>query len=307
MRLSITYPMVQPGYDPAFVTQEGLTRFAQTAEEAGLDAIAFTDHPAPTHKWVESGGHDALDPFAALAFCAAVTTRLRLMPNIAVLPYRSPFVVAKAVATIDRLSGGRFTLAVGAGYLRGEFEALGVPYDERNERFDEALDVLRGVWNQDDFSLDGAGFSASGQTARPRPVQDRVPIWIGGNSARARQRVADHGDGWAPFPAPPGLSRTAKTPSLVTDDDLAETLDDLWARVEAAGRHRSEIDVSWHCRAGGNPLSDDFDTDVHQEGLARLADLGVTWCGVGVDGRDLEAALDGLGKIGDRVVEPSRS
>jgi alkanesulfonate monooxygenase SsuD/methylene tetrahydromethanopterin reductase-like flavin-dependent oxidoreductase (luciferase family) len=107
----VTYPLIAHPYDPEFVSHDALARFARTAETAGFDGIGFTDHPAPSHKWLQAGGHDALDPFAALAFGAAVTERLLLIPNIVVLPYRNPFLVAKSVATIDALSGGRFVLA----------------------------------------------------------------------------------------------------------------------------------------------------------------------------------------------------
>ena len=89
-----------------------------------------------------AGGHQTLDPFVALAFAAAVTKRLRLLTYLAVVPYRNPFLLAKAAATLDRLSGGRFILGVGSGYLKTEFFALGVDFDERNALFDEALDVL---------------------------------------------------------------------------------------------------------------------------------------------------------------------
>ncbi len=100
-----------------------------------------------------------------------------------VLPYRNPFVVAKAGATLDLLSGGRFTLAVGAGYLKREFAALGVDLDERDELFDEALDVIKAIWTGDDVGFEGRHFSARGVTAHPRPVSDpHPPIWIGGNS-----------------------------------------------------------------------------------------------------------------------------
>ena len=108
MRFSVTYPLVTHPYNPEFVTKEGLTRFAVAAEGSGFDGIGFTDHPAPTDRWLKAGGHDALDPFAALAFVAAVTERMLLIPNIVVLPYRNPFLVAKSIATIDALSGGRF-------------------------------------------------------------------------------------------------------------------------------------------------------------------------------------------------------
>jgi probable F420-dependent oxidoreductase len=296
----VTYPLVSHPYSAELVTKEALVRFAQTAEAAGFDGIGFTDHPAPTHRWLQAGGHDALDPFAALSFVAAVTDRLRLIPNIAVLPYRNPFVVAKAVATIDALSGGRFTLAAATGYLRGEFRALGVDFERRNELFDEAVEVLRGIWSTDDFAYEGSTFSASGQTANPKPR--RIPIWIGGNSGRARQRVADLGDGWNPFPAPAVLARTAKTPALETVEDLARLLDDLWARVDEAGRARDEIDVSFSTRAGGDPGSDDFDAPARRAELDQLAALGVTWVGATVPGDSLGSALEGLERYGEAVI-----
>jgi probable F420-dependent oxidoreductase len=299
--------MVAGPYDPALVTGDGLRRFAVAAERAGFDGIGFTDHPAPTRRWLEAGGHDALDPFAALSFVAAVTERIRLIPNIVVLPYRNPLVVAKAVATVDVLSGGRFTLAVGTGYLRGEYEALGVPIEERNQRFDEAVEVLRGIWSTDDFDYEGTGFRARGQTARPRPVQAPVPLWVGGNSGRSRQRVAAGGQGWAPFPAPAGLARTARTPALETADDLAGLLDDLWVRVERAGRDRAEIDVAFSCPAGGSPASASFDPDAHRDGLAELAGLGVTWVQVGIPGDDLHRAVETLARYGDLVIAPHRT
>ena len=105
----MTYPLLPHPYNPELTTKAALTRFCEVAEAAGFAGIGFTDHPAPTHKWLHAGGHDALDPFTALSFCAAVTDRLRLIPNILVLPYRNPFLVAKAAATLDALSGGRFT------------------------------------------------------------------------------------------------------------------------------------------------------------------------------------------------------
>lgn len=299
----MTYPIAAHPSNPAFFTGETVAEFARAAEAAGFSGIGFTDHPAPSHKWLQAGGHDALDPFAALAFVAAVTERLRLIPNIVVLPYRNPFVVAKAVATIDALSGGRFTLATATGYQRSEYRALGVDFDQRNELFDEAIDVLRGVWSTDDFAVEGTGFSASGQTAIPKP--GRVPIWIGGNSQRSRQRVADVGDGWNPFPAPAVLARTAKTPVLETVDDLAVMLDDLWHRVDAAGRDRSTIDVAFAAAAGGHPGEDGFHAGAHLDELRQLEALGVTWNGVRVPGDSVPAAIAALDRYGREVVAAS--
>ena len=306
MQFSVTYPLVSHPCAAELVTKDALVRFARAAEAAGFDGIGFTDHPAPTHRWLEAGGHDALDPFAALAFCGAVTDRIRLIPNIVVLPYRNPFIVAKAVATIDALTDGRFTLAVATGYLRGEYRALGVDFEERNRLFDEALEVLRGVWTTDDFAYEGSTFSARGQSANPKPAKV-PPIWIGGNSALSRQRVAASADGWTPFPAPARLAQTSKTPPLETVEDLAALLEDLWKRVDAVGRDRRAIDVSFGCAAGGNPASDAFDADAHRAGLADLADLGVTWVGVGVPGDSIDHAIETLIRYGEQIISPHRS
>ena len=110
MRFTFTHPMHSHPYNPELVTGSGIATVAAAAEAAGFHGFGFTDHPAPSQRWLESGGHDAVDPFVAMGFAAARTTTLRLIPNIVVLPYRNPFVVAKAGATLDLLSDGRFTL-----------------------------------------------------------------------------------------------------------------------------------------------------------------------------------------------------
>src|SRR3546814_10788411 len=109
------------------------------------------------HDWRISGWSSDVcsSDLVALTFVAAVTERIRLIPNICVLPYRNPFIVAKSIATLCMLSDDRFTLAAGTGYLRGEYRALGVDADERNDRFDESLEVLRGIWTTDDFKQIG--------------------------------------------------------------------------------------------------------------------------------------------------------
>lgn len=303
MKFAVTYPLVTHPYNPEFLSKDGLVRFATAAEKAGFSGIGFTDHPAPTDRWLQAGGHDALDPFAALAFVAAVTDTIRLIPNVVVLPYRNPFLVAKAVATIDALSDQRFTLAVGTGYLKGEYKALGVDFDSRNTQFDEALDVLRGVWTQDDFSYEGSTFTAHGQTVNPQP--GHVPIWIGGNSKLSRRRVAQRGDGWVPFPAPRQLATTAKTPPLETVEDLAGMLDYLWEQVDGAGRERSAIDVSFGTGAGGSPSTDDFNADEHMSGLDELARLGVNWSSVSIPGDSIAHAIETLESYGEQVISQS--
>jgi probable F420-dependent oxidoreductase len=298
----LTYPLISHPFTPELVTKGAITRFSQAAEAAGFAGVGFTDHPAPSQKWLSGGGHDALDPFVALAIVAAATERLRLIPNIVVLPYRNPFLVAKAAATLDAVSDGRFVLSVATGYLRSEYRALGVDFEQRNQLFDEALAVLRGVWSEDEVSFEGEGFTAVGVTANPKPAG--VPIWIGGNSALTRRRVAAHADGWNPFPAPARLAQTARTVPLEGLDDLAPMLEHLWQHVDQAGRDRSAIDVAFTTGLPG-PDHPDFDAGAQLEQLERMAALGVTWNGITVPGDSLAHALEVVEQYGTEVIAAS--
>lgn len=302
MRFTITHPMHSHPYNPELISGAGIATVAAAAEAAGMHGFGFTDHPAPSQRWLEAGGHDALDPFVALGFAAARTVRLRLIPNIVVLPYRNPFVVAKCGATLDLLSGGRFTLAVGVGYLKREFTALGVNYDERAELFEEALQVIRAVWVSDDISFEGKHFTARGITAHPRPGI-MPPIWIGGNTASARQRVVQYGDGWCPFPAPAGLAKTAGTAVIDSAEMLMAGIDDLRRRCDAAGRDWSAIDVSFTNFDGGSPATDEFNADAYIDGLDKLAALGVTWVSVHLPGDSLAHALETLDRFRSLVID----
>jgi len=296
-----TYPLITHPYTPDLVTGGGLARFAQAAETAGFSGIAFTDHPAPPHRWLTAGGHDALDPFAALSFVAGVTERLRLIPNIVVLPYRNPFLVAKAAATIDALSGGRFVLSVATGYLRSEYRTLGVDFDHRNELFDEALEAIRGTWTTDEFSFGGAHFSADAVTANPKPAH--IPIWIGGNSARSRERVARYADGWNPFPASQRLAQTTRTKPLESLDDLAPMIGHLHHLVGQAGRDPATVDVAFTTCLPG-PGHAGFHPDEHLRALERMSGIGVTWNSISVPGDSLGHAIEVLRQYGEEVIAP---
>jgi probable F420-dependent oxidoreductase len=303
MRFAFTHPMHSHPYNPELVTGVGVAAVAKAAEDNGFAGFGFTDHPAPTQRWLQAGGHDALDPFVAMGFAAAHTTTLRLIPNIVVLPYRNPFVVAKAGATLDLLSGGRFTLGIGAGYLKREFAALGVEFEERSELLEEALDVITTIWTTDDVTYDGKHFSAQGITAHPQPLTDpHPPIWIGGNTAASRRRVAARGNGWCPFPAPAGLAQTARTASLESTAQLAQGIADLHRRLQDVGRDPTSVDVTFSSLSGGNPGSDDFNADEYLSGIAELAKLGVTWVQVTVPGDTLTHTLETLEKFGSQVI-----
>ena len=306
MRFTFTHPMHSHPYNPELVTGSGIATVAAAAEAAGFDGFGFTDHPAPTQRWLEAGGHDAVDPFVAMGFAAARTMTLRLIPNIVVLPYRNPFVVAKAGATLDLLSGGRFTLAVGVGYLKREFTALGVDFDERAHLFEESLEVIRGIWTTDDFSYEGRHFTAKGITAHPRPVsKPHPPIWIGGNTGAARERVTKYGDGWCPFAAPAVLAQTARTATMDADT-LVDGIEDLRRRCDKAGRDPSTIDVTFTNAEGGSPGSDDFNADAYLAGLEKLAGVGVTWVQVGLPGDSLTHVLETIARFGETVISAAR-
>ena len=192
MRFSIHLPTDRVSLGDDFVSGEGVATVARSAEDAGFDACYVTDHPFPSDRWLADGGHHALDPWVALSFAAAATTRLRVQTHIAVLPYRNPFITASAVASLDVLSGGRLIVGVAAGYLRGEFRALGADFEERNERSDEALVAIKRALTEEGVVAEGPGWKARGNTLLPHPVQKpHPPFWVGGNSRRAIRRAVD--------------------------------------------------------------------------------------------------------------------
>lgn len=263
---------------------------AVAAERFGFDALSLSEHPVPGARWLASGGHQTLDPFVALAHAAAATERLRLLTYLAVAPYRNPLLLAKTAATLDKLSGGRLILGLGAGYQKSEFHALGVDMAERNALFDEVLDVLPLHWSGEPFSYEGRHFSARNVIARPRPVQDPVPVWVGGNSRLSRRRVAERAQGWMPMSGGAGLSATARTPVLGTVAELAVQIAEL--REAAAGR-TEHIDVLYSYGQAGIR-----EPDRHREALAELEKAGVTWVVVSCPAHAPSATLEFLEAFG---------
>lgn len=261
------------GSDGDMLDAGPVAELAVTAERSGWRGFAFTEHPAPTQKWLDTGGHQSLDPFAALAHVAAVTTELKLLTYLAVLPYRNPLSLAKSAATVDKLSNGRFVLGAGTGYLKAEYFALGVDFDERNDLFDEALDVMPKHWSGDAFDFEGKHFNARGTIGRPRPVQIPIPIWIGGNAKVTLRRVAEKAQGWMPLSGPAGMFSTVRSPEISSTDDFVDRLNML---KEYAGDRFAELDIAM---AYTDDARFDLTTDVerHRDNLGRLQELGVTW------------------------------
>ena len=292
-------------FDPQFITSEFVTDFARAAESAGFGAIYWTEHPAPSDDWLASGGHDAPDPFVALAFAAAVTTKLKLLTNLTVVPYRNPFMLAKTAATLDRVSNGRLILGTGTGYLEGEYDALGVPLEDRNARFDEALDVLRQVWTGRSVTYSSPRFTAAGNTSVPTPVQDPLPIWIGGNSKLTLRRVAEKAQGWMPLPNPRSMGNRRRSAHLETLDDLRSLL--AYLHDQRSRFERTDpLDIAYVALEGGVLGTQSFDASASVRGVEAVAALGVTWIVTNVVAPSHTAAVDALGDFGARVIAQMR-
>ncbi|MFJ9559972.1 LLM class F420-dependent oxidoreductase [Streptomyces fuscichromogenes] len=176
-----------------------LVAIARAAERAGFAYLAACDHVAIPRRLAEAMSTVWYDPVATLAHLAAVTERVRLLSHVAVVGLRHPLLTAKQYATLDHLSGGRLILGVGAGHVREEFEVLGVDFGQRGAVLDEAVDALRAALGPDEFpSHHGKFYDFEGLGQRPRPAQERVPVWVGGSSPAAVRRAALKGDGWLP-------------------------------------------------------------------------------------------------------------
>ncbi|MEI5099356.1 TIGR03619 family F420-dependent LLM class oxidoreductase [Streptomyces sp. PmtG] len=183
----------------AEATVADLVEIAREADRSGFAYIACCDHVAIPRRLAAAMGTTWYDPVATLAYLAAATERVRLLSHVAVVALRHPLLTAKQYATLDHLSGGRLILGVGAGHVPEEFAALGADFAGRGPLLDETIDALRAALGPEEFPEhhgDAHDFADLGQ--RPRPAQERVPLWVGGSSPAAVRRAATRGDGWLP-------------------------------------------------------------------------------------------------------------
>jgi probable F420-dependent oxidoreductase len=189
---------IVPIYGP-LARPEVMRRLVLRAEQLGYDAVWFADHVVVPEYAAGLYGETFFEPLTALAFAAGFTSRLRLGMDVLVVPYRPAILSAKVLASLDVLSGGRVILGAGVGLLRGEFELLGVPYEERGAITDEYLRAFQELWYAEQPRFAGRHVRFAELRFAPRPAS--IPVWIGGNSRRAQQRAAELGSGWHPFAA----------------------------------------------------------------------------------------------------------
>jgi probable F420-dependent oxidoreductase len=213
---------------------DGATRIAALAEELGYDSLWMGEHvvaPSPRVKPSPiEPDYPILDPLVTLARLAGETERVLLATGIVILPQRNPVVLAKELASLDVLSEGRLVLGVGVGYVEPEMRAVGVPMEGRGARADEYLEAMRCLWEEDAPAFKGQHCELDGIDAHPRPVQERIPVVIGGHSRAAYRRAVRHGDGWYGFM----LDRAA----------TGEAIESLRREAEAAGRDFGELSIT---------------------------------------------------------------
>lgn len=293
MRVSLGLPTHRVDAAEEFVTGKAVAEIARAAEAAGFDAVFVTDHPAPPADWIAGGGHHTLDPFVTLAWAAAATTTLRLQTNLFVPAYRHPLLSAKVIASLDALSGGRLIVGVGAGYLEGEFAAVGADFAGRNDALDDAIRTMRAAWS---------GQPVDGVLSLPRPVQQPgPPIWVGGNSTRAIRRAIELGDGWVPMPSPQRAAKALRTPGLETVADLVRRVEHLHAMADEHGR-RVPLDVVF--MPAGLDMFNKSSPDAMQvlDAMAELTDVGVTWATVTLPGGTRSDLLREVERFGSDVI-----
>jgi probable F420-dependent oxidoreductase len=301
MRYNLMFPTRAVKHWDQWCQGASIGEVANLVEQAGFDAFSMSEHPYPDKGWLASGGHHAFDPFVSLSFAAAATSRIRVMTYILVSGYRSPYLTAKAAASLDVLSGGRFTLGTGAGYLKSEFEALQADFGRRGALLDEAIEAWRATWAGRDH--DGPEFGVNGHLALPHPqTEGGPPIWIGGNGAAAQRRVVEVADGWMPMAASGEMAAITGARPL---EDIA-TLGDWIARVNKrrAGLGRGAADVAFMPFEAALLASGDSDAFCSAVGpkLDAYAGAGVTWITIEPVSRSLTDFRADIDSLASRLV-----
>ena len=249
-----------------YVEAHAAAELAQAAEEAGFESLWTVEHtvvPAgygSTYPYAQggrmAGGQDDIplpDPLICMPYVAGATRRFKLATGIMILPQHNPVVVAKQVATLDYMSGGRVLLGIGVGWLKEEFDVLGAKFDERGPRTDEYIQVMRELWAAEKPTFDGRFIQFRDAYCRPQPVKKHVPIIVGGHSPAAARRAGRLGDGFFPARgAPADLFALARETATAAGRDpagleitvsLPEKLDDIPA-LAAMGVSRVLVPVS---------------------------------------------------------------
>jgi probable F420-dependent oxidoreductase len=305
MRIGVTVPNVHE----TLAERTTMEAVARLADELGFDSIWCNDHlaiagapepdaePAYVAAYAEQRGQNVYEPLIALAYLAAVTSRVLLGTSVYLLPLRNPVLAAKQAVSLDRLSEGRLVLGVGVGWLAGEFAALGVPYRQRGSRTDEAIAVFKALCVEDSAEFYGRHHRFAGVEFLPKPHQrPHPPLWIGGRSDAAMRRAARAGDAWHP--------------SHLSTDELRRRVPELRAECERAGRPPDEVTVTTRRKVVLGPSPADADPGRLLQGgagaiaatVAELEQIGVSHLVVELPGSSEAELLENLDWFGREVL-----
>lgn len=280
MKIGVVFPQTELGSDPIVARD-----YVQAVEGLGYDHLLIYDHvlgadPERPGGWnrpynVNTNFHE---PFVFYGYVAGFTQKLELVTNIIILPQRQTALVAKQAAEVDVLSGGRLRLGVGLGWNQVEYQALNQDFETRGRRMAEQIEVMRLLWTQGTIDYKGKNHTIDRAGIRPLPVQQPIPVWMGGSAHPAvLRRLARHANGW--FPQMPL-------------DQAPEALDALWTEVEAAGRKREEIGIE--ARTEASRMRSPEDVEAFIEGWKTL---GATHMGISTMGAGFTTPAEHLAEI----------
>jgi probable F420-dependent oxidoreductase len=272
-------------------TPERLGIIARKGEEFGFDTLLTGDHIlvpkniSSVYPYTEggefpgSGSGESMEQITLLSYIAGQTSKIRLVTSVLIVPHRNPLIAAKSLATLDLLSGGRLVVGVGVGWMREEFQALGLPpFEERGAVTDEYIRAFKVLWTEDDPHFQGKYISFDDISFLPKPVQKpHPPIWVGGESRPALRRTAELADGWYPLGSNP-------TFPMGTPEQLKAGMERLAGYAERFGRDPSTIETIYRTHqfellkqaAGPDRLPFVGDADQIAGDIRQYQDMGVT-------------------------------
>ena len=193
MDLGIALPII------ANIDIDNQLKIAIKAEQLGFKSVWASDHIIIPQEWKGRFSDIFPDPFIMLTAISQNTSKITLGTSAIILPYRNPIIVAKMLSTLDNLCNGRLICTVAPGWMKEEFDILGVPYEGRRPKTEEFIKILKNLWSENPDPFEGEFYTFKNVSFQPKPLQDKLQIWMGGNADGAIQRAVEYADGWQPI------------------------------------------------------------------------------------------------------------
>ncbi len=256
------------------VTGQDQTALLKWAETLGYEMVSVPEHHLIPEDHIELSGGFYFHALAAMSYFAGATEKMRVNSCIHLLPLQNPIVTAKALSTMDWLSGGRVTINFGVGWLKEEFDMLGVPFNKRGALADEYLAIMVELWTKERPEYEGQFYSFKDVAFEPKPVQKGgIPMWFGGDADAAIKRAGRYGSGWQPFLTP--ANKIAERLDFIrSQPDYAGKMVDVSYAMSTASIGEGHVVIEDEMAKGGKSKQEIMDT------LGFLAEQGVTWSGV---------------------------